>query len=201
MKKQLFVTGISTEIGKTVASASLVKKLNADYWKPVQAGELDYTDSHKVMDWTGAKAFPEGYALTAPMSPHAAARIDNVKISLEDFKLPETDNNLLVEGAGGLMVPINDEGDLIIDLIKKLNIPAVLVSQNYLGSINHTILSIEALKAREIPIYGILFNGDENRETQDYIIKYSGVKNLGRLSQVNEVNADTIAKLAQSIEI
>ena len=201
MKKQLFVTGIGTEIGKTVASATLVKKLGAAYWKPVQAGELDYTDTHKVQQWTDCKSFSEVFALTQPMSPHAAARIDKVQIRLTDFELPRTENNLIVEGAGGLMVPINDTGDLIIDLIKHLNIPVVLVSQNYLGSINHTLLSIEALKTRNIPIYGILFNGEENLETQNYILEHSGLKCLGRLPQIETVNAAGIAKLAQSISL
>lgn len=192
--KKIFVTGIGTDVGKTVVSAILTEALEADYWKPVQAGDLDNSDSIKVENLiSNAKTtiHSEGIRLNSPMSPHAAAAIENVKIKLTDFKLPETANTLIVEGAGGLMVPLNDK-DLIIDLIQKLDIEVVLVSQNYLGSINHTILSIDALKNRGIKVLGIIFNGESNKETEKYILNYSGLPCLGRIEQHTEINKEIV---------
>ena len=180
-----FITGIGTDVGKTVVAAILTEALEADYWKPVQAGDLAQSDSIKVKDLISNEKtiiHPEGIKLTSPMSPHVAAEIDNVQISLSDFNIPKTENNIIIEGAGGLMVPLNDK-DLIIDLIEKLNVEVVLVSQNYLGSINHTLLSLESLKARNLKVIGIIFNGDENPETEKYILNYSGLKCLGRVKQ------------------
>lgn len=192
--KKIFVTGIGTDVGKTVISAILTEALEADYWKPVQAGDLDSSDSIKVKRYisnSSTKIFKEGMRLTSPMSPHAAADIDGVEIKLSDFTLPKTSNNLVVEGAGGLMVPLNNK-DLIIDLIKHLGIEVVLVSQNYLGSINHTILSIDALKNREIKVLGIIFNGETNDETEKYILNYSGLPCLGRVKQHQKINKEIV---------
>lgn len=192
--KKIFVTGIGTDVGKTVVSAILTEALEADYWKPVQAGDLDNSDSIKVENLisnTKTKIHAEGMKLNSPMSPHAAAAIDKVEIRLTDFKLPKTDNNLVVEGAGGLMVPLNDK-DLIIDLIQHLDIEVVLVSQNYLGSINHTILSIDALKNRGVKVLGIIFNGEENIETEKYVLNYSGLKCLGRVQQHQTINKQVV---------
>ena len=169
--RRIFVTGIGTDVGKTVVSAILTEALEADYWKPIQAGDLDNSDSIKVQNLISNEKtviHTEVIKLNSPMSPHAAAQIDNLEIKLSDFKLPETNNNLIVEGAGGLMVPLNDN-DLIIDLIEVLDVEVVLVSQNYLGSINHTILSLDALKNRGIKVLGVIFNGVENTETEKYI--------------------------------
>jgi dethiobiotin synthetase len=192
--RKIFVTGIGTDVGKTVVSAILTEALEADYWKPVQAGDLDNSDSIKVERFISNKKtviHPEGMKLNSPMSPHAAAAIDGVGIELSTFKLPETNNNLVVEGAGGLMVPLNDK-ELIIDLIQHLNIEVVLVSQNYLGSINHTILSIDALKTRGIKVLGIIFNGEENVETEKYVLNYSGLKCLGRVQQHQQINKEIV---------
>ena len=192
--RRIFVTGIGTDVGKTVVSAILTEALEADYWKPVQAGDLDNSDSIKVERFISNSktvVHAEGMKLNSPMSPHAAADIDGVEIKLSDIKLPETDNNLIVEGAGGLMVPLNDK-DLIIDLIAALDIEVVLVSQNYLGSINHTILSIDALKNRGIKVLGIIFNGETNEETEKYILNYSNLKFLGRVKQHQEINKEVV---------
>lgn len=197
-KKTLFVTGISTEIGKTVVSAILTRALEADYWKPVQSGDLDNTDSDKIANWTNAKIHPEGFRLHTPMSPHASAEIDGVEIKLSDFHIPKTDNHLIIEGAGGLYVPLNDE-DCVIDLIKKLAIPVVLVSQNYLGSINHTMLSIKALQEKEIPIYGVIFNGESTPTTESIIQKMTGVRVITRIDTLPEINAAQIAKESEKI--
>lgn len=195
---KLFVSGIGTEVGKTVVSSILVKALSADYWKPVQSGDLDYTDTMKVQAWSESPAsrfFPEGFRLNTPASPHYSAAVDGIKIELDDFVLPDTDKPLIVEGAGGLHVPLNDK-HLIIDLMEKLMLPVVLVSRNYLGSINHTLLSIEALKSRNIPIAGIIFNGNPVPSTESYILSYSQVKYLGRIGEEAEINAATIHKYA-----
>src|ERR1700753_1865673 len=145
-RKPLFVTGIGTGIGKTIVSVILVEKLQADYWKPVQSGDLQDTDSDKIRSLVSndkTRIFPEAYRLTQPFSPHKSAAIDNVTIDPDAFVVPVTDNMLIIEGAGGLMVPLNNNF-LMIDLIKKLNAEVILVSRNYLGSINHTLLSLEA---------------------------------------------------------
>lgn len=147
---KLFVTGIGTEVGKTVCSAILTKYFNADYWKPIQSGDLHYSDTMKIKEWVGENVFchPEIYRLQFAASPHQSALQENVNISVNDFKLPETTKNLIVEGAGGLMVPLSDQ-EFIIDLIENLNIPVALVVRNYLGCINHTLLSVMALHQKK----------------------------------------------------
>ncbi len=195
MSKKYFVSGIGTEVGKTIVSAILVEALKADYWKPVQAGDLDWSDSMKIQNWvSNERTFihPEGVKLNSPMSPHAAAAIDGIRLNLSDFELPKTDNNLIVEGAGGLLVPLNEK-DCIIDLIKYLNLEILLVSRHYLGSINHTLLSCEILKHRNIPIKGIIFNGDEHKSTETVIEKMTGLPILGRIPKLSEVNKNTIS--------
>ncbi len=195
---RLFVTGIGTEVGKTVVSAILTEALQADYWKPVQAGDLDYSDTHKVKDMvSNSKSLfhDETFALNHPMSPHAAAERDKVEISLGDFKIPETENHLIIEGAGGLMVPLNRK-DCIIDLIESLGVEVVLVSRNYLGSINHTLLSVEALVSRGISIKGIIFNEEENVDTESVILKMTGLKCLGRVEMEEDLTQEVISKYA-----
>lgn len=189
-----FITGIGTNIGKTIVSAILTEALEADYWKPIQAGDLEQSDSLKVeslISNTKSKIHQETYRLNQPMSPYAAAKLDNVNIDLEKIVLPKTNNNLIIEGAGGLMVPLNEK-ELIIDLIKKLDTKVILVSQNYLGSINHTLLSLESLKARNIIVAGIIFNGDVNIETEQFILNYSGAKYLGRIDNHHQINQEIV---------
>ena len=201
--KKIFVTGIGTDVGKTVVSAILTEALEADYWKPIQAGDLDNSDSIKVKNLISnntTKIHLEGVKLNSPMSPHAAAKIDQVNIQLTDFNIPTTNNHIIIEGAGGLMVPLNDK-DLIIDLIQKINVEVVLVSQNYLGSINHTILSIDALKNRGIKVLGIIFNGNENAETESYILNYSGLPCLGRVKQHSEINKEMVLSYKEQFKI
>jgi dethiobiotin synthetase len=198
-----FVTGIGTEIGKTIASAILVEALEADYWKPVQAGELEYTDSQKVKDLisnTESKFYSESFRLKLAMSPHAAAQNENITITTSNFNPPKADKPLIIEGAGGLLVPLNDK-ECIIDLIKKLKVEVILISQHYLGSINHTLLSIEALKNRNIPIKGILFNGDENKDTENIILSKSGLNNLGRIPRLKTVDKTSIKEIAEQLKV
>lgn len=200
---KLFVTGIGTEVGKTVIAAILTEKLKADYWKPVQAGDLDDSDTMKVRALVSNSVsvfHEEGFRLNHPMSPHAAAERDGVEIGLEDFKMPQTENHLVIEGAGGLMVPLNDQ-DCVIDLIEGSGAEVVLVSRNYLGSINHTLLSIEALKNRGIPVRGVIFNDEENAETERVILKMTGLKCLGRVELLKELTQEAIAKCGEAIEL
>lgn len=204
--RRIFVSGIGTEVGKTFCSAIIVEALKADYWKPVQAGELDDLDSLWVRDFISnpsSKFHKERYLLSEPMSPHAAARIDGIAMKISDFETPSTENHLIIEGAGGLMVPINDHGDMMIDLIPHLADETILISQNYLGSINHTLLSIELLKSRGIKITGILFNGHPNPETEAIILKTTGVKCLGKIpmadAKIKEFVKDQADKLAPNL--
>lgn len=187
--KRIFVTGIGTEIGKTFCAAIIVEALKADYWKPVQAGEIDQLDSDAVRNSisnTETKIHPEQYLLSEPMSPHAAAKIDRVTLLPENFKVPQTENILVIEGAGGLMVPLNHQGDMLVDLIPKVADEVILVSKNYLGSINHTLLSVELLKQRNIPIKGIIFNGEANPETEAIILSVSGLKCIGKIPMMDQ---------------
>ena len=202
--KTYFVTGIGTEVGKTAVSAILVETLQADYWKPIQAGDLDESDSAKVkrlISNTRTKFHPEAYCLNTAASPHIAALIDHVQIDISKISLPETKNNLIIEGAGGVMVPLNEKGDLMIDLIKKLNTEVILVSKNYLGSINHTLLTIEALKNKQINIRGIIFNGNPKPSSEDFILKFSGIKCLGNIEEEKVFNKEIISKYAKIIKI
>ncbi len=195
--KGFFITGTDTGVGKTVAAGIFAKIKEADYWKPVQAGDLHDTDSHKIARWLpGTTIHPEKYRLQTPASPHYAARLDGVRIALNDFQLPASDKPVVVEGAGGLLVPLNDAGDTMLDLMEHLNLPVVLVSKNYLGSINHTLMSIACLKARSLPIAGLIFNGKENKETTSVILKISKLKCLGTIPEWAAVTPETIRSFA-----
>ena len=179
---KLFITGIGTDVGKTVASAIVTEALEADYWKPIQAGDLNNSDSHKVKaQISNAKSVfhTNAYALNTPASPHYAAAVDNITIDLKQIKEPKTTNHLVIEGAGGVLAPLN-ETDCVIDLIQK-EYKVILVSRHYLGSINHTLLTFEALKSRGIAIAGIIFSGDENQATESIILTKTRAKMIGRI--------------------
>ncbi|WP_312557860.1 dethiobiotin synthase [Empedobacter brevis] len=173
MNKKVFVTGIGTGIGKTIVSAILTEALQADYWKPVQSGDLDCSDSELVKSLTSENIIihQERYQLQLAASPHQSAKKENIEIKLTDFSLPVTSNHLIVEGAGGLFVPLNEK-DFMLDVIQHLNLPVVVVSTNYLGCINHTLLSIEALKNRGILIDLFVFNGEFDEDTHRIILKH-----------------------------
>ncbi|MCJ8211189.1 dethiobiotin synthase [Mucilaginibacter sp. RS28] len=201
--KPLFITGIGTGIGKTVTSAIITEKLQADYWKPVQSGDLDQSDSLTVRSLVSNSRtvfHPETYRLTQPYSPHKSAKIDEITIDPDKFTLPETENTLIIEGAGGLMVPLNDEF-LIIDLIKKLDAEVILVSRNYLGSINHTLLSWKVLKSEQISVRGIIFNGYSDESSESYILNYTGLKLLGRVPEFQEITKETIKQAGAFITL
>jgi dethiobiotin synthetase len=178
-----FVTGIGTGVGKSVMSALLCEALEADYWKPVQAGELEFTDTDFVRSLVSSNSrifHPEAYRLPYPLSPHASAERAGIEIDPKSIRSPETSNKLIIEGAGGLMVPLN-RNTLYIDLLSEMNTEVILVSQHYLGSINHTLLSAESLMLRNIPVKGIIFNGDENQETESILLEMTGFTCLGRI--------------------
>ena len=201
--RMLFITGIGTGIGKTIVSAVLTEKLKSDYWKPIQSGDLNDSDTLKVKGLISNPTsvfHTEAYRLTQPYSPHKSAAIDGITIDLNKIITPKTNNNLLIEGAGGLMVPLNDEY-LMIDLIKQLDVEVVLVSQNYLGSINHTLLSVAMLKQYNIKIAGIIFNGKTDENSENYILNYTGLKLLGHLPEFETVDKDAIIKAGDFIAL
>lgn len=197
---RFFITGISTDVGKTVVSAIVAEALQASYWKPIQAGDLDNSDSIKLKNLTkNVCVLPEAYRLTTPQSPHAAARVDQVDIPAK-IDLPRVEGSLIVEGAGGLLVPINDTGTTIADLAKQWALPVIIVSRHYLGSINHTLLTIEVLKSRKMDIAGIIFVGDENRETEQ-IIARTGVPVFGRIPIAAELTTSFVSEQARNIKL
>ena len=199
MKVRVFVTGISTEVGKTLASAILTEALEADYWKPIQSGDLQYTDSDKVRELitnTTSQIHPSAYSLQSPMSPHAAAEIDGVTIALDKIIPPQTKNHLVIEGAGGLMVPLNNQ-DTIADLILD-SYRVVVVSRHYLGSINHTLLTLQALKEMGFaPV--IVFSGNAHPTTESIIASKSQVPILGRIPELSEINSKAVYSLAEEL--
>jgi dethiobiotin synthetase len=178
-----FITGIGTDVGKTVASAIITEALKADYWKPIQAGDLDNCDTKKVkrlVSNTTTKFHENSYALQTPMSPHAAADIDGITIDLKKIKKPNTKNNLVIEGAGGILVPLNTK-NTILDLIKP-NYKVIVISKHYLGSINHTLLTLNLLKEKGFEV-ALIFSGNEHKTTEDIIIKMTNVKVIGRINE------------------
>ena len=197
---EIFITGIGTDVGKTIVSAVFVKALQADYFKPIQAGDLDYSDTDKVKELADSKTskfYPNAYALQTPMSPHTAADIDKIKIDIDQIQRPETDHHLIIEGAGGLLVPINQH-NCIIDLVKKTD-KVILVSRHYLGSINHTLLSYQLLQQRNID-YEIVFVGEENSTTESIIQEMTGKSPIGRIPQLKDINSNTIASTADMLK-
>ena len=189
MGNKFVVTGIGTDVGKTVVSSILAEALKANYWKPVQAGDLQRSDTIKVKEYTeNVTVLEEGFRLTEPISPHAAAEIDGVSIELEALKIPEVSDGLVIEGAGGLLVPINLEGLTYADVFENWGLPVIVVSRHYLGSINHTLLTLEVLKERGIKVEVIVFVGSENSATERLILGRSGVKLIARIPIVSEVN-------------
>jgi dethiobiotin synthetase len=195
----LFITGIDTGIGKTLVAAILAEALEADYWKPVQAGALDNSDTQRVralLSNDTSHCHPESYRLKHFMSPHAGAEKEGITIDKSELNVPDTDRPLLIEGAGGIMVPLTREY-LILDLMADWQYPAILVSKNYLGSINHTLLSVEILRERDIPLAGIIFNGPPTPSTESVILEYTGVPCLGKIPQLEEVSQKNILQQAQ----
>lgn len=192
---KIFVTGTDTDVGKTIFAAALAGALGACYWKPVQAGTLDRTDSDVVRRLSGLPAtriLPESYRLQTPCSPHRAAELEDLQIACDDLEPPDMDP-LVVEGAGGLLVPLT-RGVLLADLLARWQLPAVLVARTELGTINHSLLSIHALRSWKIPCLGVAFVGDGNSDSEETICAMSGAKRLGRLPRLDPLNPDNLKR-------
>jgi len=195
-----FVTAIGTDCGKTFFSAILCEAIQADYWKPVQAGLPRDADTVKnLLSNSVSKIQPETFILNTPASPHAAARLDGVKIELENVKLPETKNDLVIEGAGGSMVPINDK-DYVIALAKRFDAEIILVSNLYLGSINHTLLTAYYLASQKLKVKGIVFNGPPNPESENIILEHTGFECLLRLGQEPIISKEVVLKYVNELK-
>ncbi len=194
MTRTFIISGTDTGIGKTAAAALLTLGLDAHYWKPIQSGTEDGTDKATIKTLTGLpgdRFLPEAYVLTEPLSPHRSAELDGVEIDIAHLSLPIIDGPLIVEGAGGLMVPVTRRL-LQIDLFKHWNAPVVLCARTGLGTINHTLLSIEALRDRNIPLHGLLFIGNDNADNIRTIADLSGARVLGRLPWLERVNTEAL---------
>ena len=184
---QLVIAGIGTEVGKTVVAAMIAEALHAAYWKPIQAGDLDTSDSIRVAQLTRhVRILPEAYRFTQAKSPHAAAVSDGIEVNLTRLKVPH-ETPLVVEGAGGLMVPINENAFTFADLYAEWNLPVILVSRHYLGSINHTLLSVELIRQRGIPLLGLVFIGN-NPESEKIILKATSLPTIACIPEVDEVD-------------
>jgi dethiobiotin synthetase len=200
MHKTIFVSGIGTDVGKTVASAILCRALNAAYWKPIQSGTNVGSDKDTIRELAGAEVqiFNEVYSLKEPLSPHTAAELENIEIELNRIQIPEHNSTLIIEGAGGLMVPITRDY-LYSDWLKELQVPCILVSRHYLGSINHTLLSLSLMRELSIPILGVLFVGKDNNNNETLICERFGVQNLGNISETDNVNSAFVLKEAKKL--
>lgn len=189
--RHIFVSGTDTGVGKTLVSASLCAGSDAGYWKPIQSGTEPATDSERVRMWTGLPDdyfYPERYLLKLPASPHTAAEAENIEIKMEDFRLPEIrQQNLVVEGAGGLLVPINRK-EMILDLIAMLDLPVLLVAKPGLGTINHTLMSIKILRERRVRLWGVVLSGPRHKPNEeavrhfgrpDFLFSFPHIKNPG----------------------
>ena len=195
MSARIVVAGTDTEIGKTVFAAGLADLLGANYWKPIQAGLEGETDSHIVARLGGLsddRIVPELYRLQTPASPHHAAAIDGVHIAVDSLDVPDTGGRaLVIEGSGGLLVPLN-RTTLYIDVFARWHIPVVLCARTALGTINHSLLSIEALRNRNIELLGIAFIGESNPESERVICEIGRVRRLGRLPRLSPLNGSTL---------
>ena len=199
----ILIAGIHTGIGKTFCSAVICQALGYDYWKPVQAGELDDTDSIFIKrNVTNPKCVvhPERHRLTIPASPHYAAEMDGIEIKGGDFVLPKTNNQIVIETAGGVMSPLSNSF-LNIDLMAQLNLPAIVVSNNYLGSINHTLLTVAAMQQKNISIKGLVFSGKEFISTREFILQYTKLPLLFSIPHFETINSNVIADFAKTVSI
>ena len=200
MIKKIAIAGIHTGIGKTVTSAVLALALDADYWKPVQAG-TEETDSSLLRNWmAGGKGLvhPEAHVLSQPLSPHTAAAIDGVAVEIGMMPIPTTENLLLIETAGGLLSPMNDSATMA-DFIQFHQLPVILVTRHYLGSINHTLLTAEVLHSRNIPVLGLVINGPANSSSEQFELEYSGLHVIARIPELDLTNPNAVAACAEDL--
>ena len=199
-QKNYFITGISTEVGKTIVAAVVTEALKADYWKPIQSGDLHFSDTDKVKQLvsnTKSVFHPSSYALNTPMSPHASAEIDGINIVLDEIQKPATTNHLVIEGAGGLLVPLNGS-DTILDLIHP-QYKVIVVSRHYLGSINHTLLTVKLLKEKGFEV-SIIFSGDEHPTSEAIIQKMTQVPIIGRIDEEPYFDQNVVKEYAAHLK-
>lgn len=197
-----FVTGIGTNVGKTIVSAVLVEALQSDYWKPIQSGTIDGKDSDLIKELiSNSKTIihPETYSLKEPLSPHFAAHLEGLEIDINSLELPQTNNQLIIEGAGGLLVPIN-KSHYVIDIAKQFNCEIILVISNYLGCINHSLLSIDYLVRNNFKIKALVFNGEFEDQVKNVIINYVSHLNIVEIKQLH-LNKESVKKVAAGINI
>lgn len=198
-----FVTGTDTEVGKTLVSAWLLTQLDGSYWKPIQAGTVPTTDSATVQSLAElpvSRVLPEAYLLPEPMAPHESARRANIVMDMEKLKLPPHDGLVVVEGAGGLMVPIVD-GAYMIDLADALDLPIILVARSTLGTINHTLLSVEAIRRRGLPLAGVVISGPETPHNRAAIERFGKVEVIAEIPQLETVTRDTLRAIAPELDL
>lgn len=198
-----FVTGTDTEVGKTLVSAWLLTQLDGAYWKPIQAGTVPTTDSATVQQLAElpvSRVLPEAYLLPEPMAPHESARRANIALDMEKIKLPPHDGLVVVEGAGGLMVPIVD-GTYMIDLADALDLPIILVARSTLGTINHTLLSLEAIRRRGLPLAGVVISGPETPHNRAAIERFGKVEVIAEIPQLETVNRDTLKAIEPELDL
>jgi dethiobiotin synthetase len=193
--RRIIVAGISTDVGKTVVSAILTCALEADFWKPIESGDSDTATIKTLLDTSKHTIFPPVYSLKNSLSPHHAARLENISINMNQVIPPKTDRVLVIEAPGGVLVPVTYD-KIALDHFKTWNAAWIIVSKHYLGSINHTLLTIEALKQRRINILGLIFNG-ENFDSEKAILNISKVPALGRLLPEKQIDQNTIQKYAK----
>ena len=203
LSSPIFITGIGTDVGKTIVSAILCQWLQANYWKPIQSGDSEGGDSKtlkKLVSHSSFEIFKEAYTFDAPLSPHAAAKLEGKEIQVDSIIPPESKNPIIIEGAGGLLVPLNYRNETICDLIIHLNAQVIVVVKEYLGNINHTLLTISHLEKNNIKIAGLVFVGEELPHTWDIIKKTSGLPLLFRVPIFNELNKNTIVNFVKEID-
>jgi len=201
MPSRFFVTGTDTSVGKTVACALLCASLDALYWKPIQTGHRQGTDRRTVIELAGLprfRAIREAYCLAPPLSPHLAAQLSRVEIELGKIFLPKTlpTENIIVEGAGGVLVPINKK-HLMVDLMKRLRLPVLLVARTSLGTINHTLLSLSALRSRRVPVRAVILVGQPNRENQRAIERYGNIEVVGTIPWLDSVDRKMLIRVSR----
>ncbi|MFN6086523.1 MAG: dethiobiotin synthase [Fluviicola sp.] len=191
------ITGIGTGIGKTFCSAVICEALGLDYWKPIQSGELDNLDSDFVRNNTSERTIhPERFLLTEPLSPHESARIDGIELEIKDFAIPIFEKGTLIEGAGGLMVPLNDKNDVYLDVFMNWNLPLFVVTKHYLGSINHTLLTIETLLSKKLTIQSLVVNGERNEASERiYKTRFPQIK-ITYIPELENITKESIHKIA-----
>lgn len=191
---RFFITGTDTNVGKTIISAWLSYHLKASYWKPVQSGAIEGSDSITVSNLSDTKTLPEAYSLKAPLSPHLAAAMEGIEINLDKIVFPIIDSPLIIEGAGGVLTPLNTQHTML-DLISYLKVPAIVVARSTLGTINHTCLTLDALRSYSIPVAGVIMNGPFNPGNKQAIEHFGKTKVLAEIEPMSLLTKETIASI------